>query len=156
MWCVKFTFETILTEISQNLRFPHFPLFQIFAQHTFVTNATNCVGVVVFLLRFVFHKNYRFDQSFSRSRVSKNKTRLIQIKGDHRRLSTELPISNNFQRNSDICQINHGSFIPFICKLCLHISVNIVAHPFVTSSLLFLFQTSSQAPRCASSKADKL
>ena len=32
MWCVKFTFETILTEISQNLRFPHFPLFQIFAQ----------------------------------------------------------------------------------------------------------------------------
>ena len=31
MWCVKFTFETILTEISQNLRFPHFPLFQIFA-----------------------------------------------------------------------------------------------------------------------------
>ena len=31
MWCVKFTFETILTEISQNLRFSHFPLFQIFA-----------------------------------------------------------------------------------------------------------------------------
>ena len=31
MWCVKFTFETILTEISQNVRFPHFPLFQIFA-----------------------------------------------------------------------------------------------------------------------------
>ena len=32
MWCVKFTFETILTEISHNLRIPHFPLFQIFAQ----------------------------------------------------------------------------------------------------------------------------
>ena len=26
MWCVKFIFETILIEISQNLRVPHFPL----------------------------------------------------------------------------------------------------------------------------------
>ena len=31
MWCVKFIFETILTEIAQSLGFSQFPLFQIFA-----------------------------------------------------------------------------------------------------------------------------
>ena len=30
--CVEFKFETFLTEISRNLDFPHFQLFQIFAQ----------------------------------------------------------------------------------------------------------------------------
>ena len=32
MWCVKFIFETILTEIAQSLGFYQFPLFQIFGQ----------------------------------------------------------------------------------------------------------------------------
>ena len=33
--CVEITFGTFLTEISQNLDFPHFQLFQIFAQMLF-------------------------------------------------------------------------------------------------------------------------
>ena len=32
MWCVKFIFETILTEMSKNVCYPHFLLFQMFTQ----------------------------------------------------------------------------------------------------------------------------
>ena len=50
MWCVKFTFETNLTEISQNVRFPHFPLFQILAHlQYFETNILVHIG----------HRQYR-------------------------------------------------------------------------------------------------
>ena len=44
MWCVKFTFETILTEISQNVRFTHFPLFSNFCPNVSPWNVTCAVA----------------------------------------------------------------------------------------------------------------
>ena len=52
MWCEEFKIRNSLAQISQNLTFPHFPLFEIFAQVYFCEMYSTCMSSK--LCKFIF------------------------------------------------------------------------------------------------------